>query len=399
MEENINEIIKIIGNDNDYLLYKSNDYLEKNIINKDKLLIFKSIDNNFFEYNEFNNHIETEKKNIIKKLKESKQLILCDNEVTLIKFINLENRLLKINENRIDNNNILFIKNCDLSNELFIDKNKLTNSENFIINNYKKLVSKYNLNLEDNIPFLTINNIDFIKNILKDIERKNIICQIKFNKNKKKIIHKYEVILKDINHKLNNIKMDIENIRSNNISNINNNGSKEDNNNFTKYLKTDTPQIFFLIKQYKNDYKKKNIIIEEKNVEMELLNNSFLQENIIINNSGIKCEKKNVKNSNFIVSNIDNFNLFYRNINIKFYHDTKKYINFIKNELENCKKSLCNSKNKIDTIENSIEKFEINDISWIINNYKIYKYYYDNLNKYKNNIIKMYKKYLKIIEK
>ena len=68
--------------------------------------------------------------------------------------------------------------------------------------------------------------------------------------------------------------------------------AKEDNNNFTKYLKTDTPQIFFLIKQYKNDYKKKNIIIEEKKVEMELLNNSFLQENIIINNSGIKCEKK-----------------------------------------------------------------------------------------------------------
>ena len=427
MTENINinfsNILLIFENESKYEKLKL-----KYISEKKNIDLITSIDNYKLEYNNILKKIKVEDEKIINNIEKSMQkskdnIQLYKSESNKIKkeLISLNNQ--KLCYENISNNYDLLINKYNLTSNIsnfydliFINKKKLCKSEFFIVENFYKLIDKYDINIFKKnklLPFLSIKNINKLKIELK-LKQKNILdIKIKLNKVKNQIEKKYKFKIDEIKVKLVNLKNNIINTR-NELKNIgtdvNNIYNKEDGNNyfnnicflnnmiinpqslfFLKYSNLDTKEIFILIKEFKKECKNYNLVIEEKNKrlknildEIKLIDSKLEQNNI----SNYKSNKKIY----FVLKNELSFIIFFNKINKKFIKDKIKNIKMISNELKIIDDLEKKEIENINLLDEKKKYFDKGNINWKINNYKIYEYYYNDIEKIKKNIFKKYKK-------
>lgn len=427
MTENINinfsNILLIFENESKYEKLKL-----KYISEKKNIGLITSIDNYKLEYNNILKKIKVEDEKIINNIEKSMQkskdnIQLYKSESNKIKkeLISLNNQ--KLCYENISNNYDLLINKYNLTSNIsnfydliFINKKKLCKSEFFIVENFYKLIDKYDINIFKKnklLPFLSIKNINKLKIELK-LKQKNILdIKIKLNKVKNQIEKKYKFKIDEIKVKLVNLKNNIINTR-NELKNIgtdvNNIYNKEDGNNysnnicflnnmiinpqslfFLKYSNLDTKEIFILIKEFKKECKNYNLVIEEKNKrlknildEIKLIDSKLEQNNI----SNYKSNKKIY----FVLKNELSFIIFFNKINKKFIKDKIKNIKMISNELKIIDDLEKKEIENINLLDEKKKYFDKGNINWKINNYKIYEYYYNDIEKIKKNIFKKYKK-------
>ena len=252
MTENINinfsNILLIFENESKYEKLKLKYISEKNID------LITSIDNYKLEYNNILKKIKVKEEKIINNIEKSMQkskdnIQLYKSESNKIKkeLISLNNQKLFF-ENILNNYDLLINKynlTSNISNFydlIFINKKKLCKSEFFIVENFKKLIDKYDINIFKKnklLPFLSIKNINKLKIELK-LKQKNILdIKIKLNKVKNQIEKKYKFKIDEIKVKLVNLKNNIINTR-NELKNIgtdvNNIYNKEDGNNYSNNI-------------------------------------------------------------------------------------------------------------------------------------------------------------------
>lgn len=427
MTENINinfsNILLIFENESKYEKLKL-----KYISEKKNIDLITSIDNYKLEYNNILKKIKVEDEKIINNIEKSMQkskdnIQLYKSETNKIKkeLVSLNNQ--KLCYENISNNYDLLINKYNLTSNIsnfydliFINKKKLCKSEFFIVENFYKLIDKYDINIFKKnklLPFLSIKNINKLKIELK-LKQKNILdIKIKLNKVKNQIEKKYKFKIDEIKVKLVNLKNNIINTRNELKiigTDVNNIYNKEDGNNysnnicflnnmiinpqslfFLKYSNLDTKEIFILIKEFKKECRNYNLVIEEKNKrlknildEIKLIDSKLEQNNI----SNYKSNKKIY----FVLKNELSFIIFFNKINKKFIKDKIKNIKMISGELEIIDDLEKKEIENINLLDEKKKYFDKGNINWKINNYKIYEYYYNDIEKIKKNIFKKYKK-------
>lgn len=398
----------------------------KYISEKKNIDIITSIDNYKLQYENILNKIQIEDENILNNIKKSIQKYKDNIKLYNNKTNNIKKELILLNDQKlfyenISNNYELLINKYNFTRNIsdnydliFINKKKLCKSDFFIVENFYRLIDKYDINIFKKnklLPFLSIKNVNKLKLELKLKQKKNLDVKIKLNKVKNQIEKNYKLKIDEIKKKLVNLKNIIINTRNelkNNGINVNNN--KEHINNysnnicflnnmiinpqsffFLKYSNLDTKEIFILIKEFKKHCKNYNLLIEEKKERLK----NILDEIKIIDS---KLEQNNISNYksnkkiNFVLENELSFIIFFNNINKKFINDKIKNIEIISGELQNINNLKKKESENIKLLDEKKKQFDKININWKINNYKIYEYYYNEIEKIKKNILKKYKK-------
>lgn len=410
---NISHILSIFNKESKYEKLKS-----KYISEKKKIDIITSIDNYKLEYKNTIEKIKSEDEKILINIEKSIQKSI--NNVKLYKkLINNSKEILtllnneKKNFENISSNYELLIRNNDVNinildtNIVFINKNQLSKSDMFIVNNFYKLVEKYNIDIfkKDKIlPFLSIQSINRLKLEIKSKQKNIIDVKIKLNKVRNKIEKDYKLRIEENKIKLTSIKNIIINTRNK----INNETDKTDNSklnffknkiinpktlSFLKYSNSDTKEIFILIKEFKNECKKNNSINEEKSDKLKgILDEMQSIDYKLQNNFNNFNDYNSNKKINFVIKNELSLMIFFNNINKKFINDKIKNIKIISDELQQINNLLKKESENVNLLNEKKLNFNKKDINWKINNYKIYEYYYNYIEKIKQNILKKYKK-------
>ena len=397
----------------------------KYIYEKKNIDIITSIDNYKLQYENILNKIEIEDEKILNNIKKSIQKYKDNIKLYKSKTNNIKKELILLNDQKlfyenISNNNELLINKYNFTRNIsdnydliFINKKKLCKSDFFIVENFYRLIDKYDISIfEKNklLPFLSIKNVNKLKLELKLKQKKNLDVKIKLNKVKNQIEKNYKLKIDEIKNKLVNLKNIIINTRNelkNNGTTVNNNRRNNNNSNnifflnniiinpqsffFIKYSNLDTKEIFILIKEFKKQCKNYNLVIEEKNQKLKkilddikLIDSKLEQNNI----SNYKSNKK----INFVLENELSFIIFFNNINKKFINDKIKNIEIISGELQNLNTLKKKESENIKLLDEKKKQFDKININWKINNYKIYEYYYNEIEKIKKNILKKYKR-------
>lgn len=398
----------------------------KYISEKKNIDIITSIDNYKLQYENILNKIEIEDENILNNIKKSIQKYKDNIKLYKSKTNNIKKELILLNDQKlfyenISNNYELLINKYNFTRNIydnydliFINKKKLCKSDFFIVENFYRLIDKYDISIfEKNklLPFLSIKNVNKLKLELKLKQKKNLDDKIKLNKVKNQIEKNYKLKIDEIKKKLVNLKNIIINTRNelkNNGTTVNNDRQNNNNNSnnicflnniiinpqsffFIKYSNLDTKEIFILIKEFKKQCKNYNLVIEEKNKKLKkilddikLIDSKLEQNNI----SNYKSNKK----INFVLENELSFIIFFNNINKKFINDKIKNIEIISGELQNINNLKKKESENIKLLNEKKKQFDKININWKINNYKIYEYYYNEIEKIKKNILKKYKR-------
>ena len=256
-------------------------------------LIFKKLNEYFFVFCLTNNNI-IDNTNFISNIKETRSktsiFFNCLNNIiektlkkedVLENNINNQKKIMITETNKINNSNELML-NAKSIEDLFGTNDRICNHIENLVSNYIKS------DINDHI--LMLNNKLNLK--IKKLDNINENYKLEIFKNKKIDINKY---LTDKASEINNLKLNLEELQKN--ININNNNNSHENSKLCNIAKCkeDSDSLKLLNSELHNNIEEKNLIINQKNIEISNLNEMIKKNN-----------KNNIINEKMLTNSNDN---------------------------------------------------------------------------------------------